>query len=418
MLGRDFRIKRLSAREILDSRGKPTVEVWLETKSGQVVDAVPSGASRGTKEAWELRDGKKEYWGEGVSQAVENVNQILAPVLLGKDVRQQAKIDQLLIDLDGTENKSRLGANALLPVSLAVSRAAAQVSHLPLWRYLYQLFQNLDGRPSIGLPQPSFNVLNGGAHAGNQLAFQEFMVLPWRESFRENLRAGAEIYQGLREILLKAKGRGAINVGDEGGMAPPLSQTSVALDFLQRAMTHFSGGKLGLDCAANEFYQDGLYRLDGQTFNRQQLLSFYQQLAKKYPLRLLEDPFAEEDWAGFTEITRQLGEEIIIVGDDLLTTHVAQMKKAKEEKAVNGVIIKPNQVGTLTETFQAVAEGQKNKWKIVVSHRSGETNDDFIADLAVGVGADFIKAGAPARGERVVKYNRLLAIEEEINEQG
>lgn len=418
MLGRSFRIKKLAAREILDSRGKPTVEVWLETGSGRVIDAAPSGASRGSQEAWELRDGKQEYWGEGVSQAVENVNQILAPILLGKNVRQQAEIDQLLINLDGTKNKSRLGANAILPVSLAVSRAAAQTHHLPLWRYLSQLFQSQGGNHLPGLPQPSFNILNGGAHAGNQLAFQEFMVLPEQKTFRENLRAGAEIYQGLRKILLKAKGRGAINVGDEGGMAPPLSQTSVALDFLQQAMANFPQGKLALDCAANEFYKDQVYYLDGQTFNRSKLLFFYQQLVKKYPFRFLEDPFSEEDWEGFQEITRQLGGEVVIVGDDLLTTHIAQMKKAEEKKAVNGVIIKPNQVGTLMETFQAIAEGQKNQWKIVVSHRSGETNDDFISDLAVGVGADFIKAGAPARGERVVKYNRLLAIEEEINEQG
>ncbi len=303
-----------------------------------------------------------------------------------------------------------------MPVSLAVSRAAAQIYHLPLWRYLSQLFQSLGGNHLPGLPQPSFNILNGGAHAGNQLAFQEFMVLPEQKTFQENLRAGAEIYQGLKKILLKAKGRGAINIGDEGGMAPPLSQTSVALDFLQQAMAHFPQGKLALDCAANEFHKDQVYYLDGQIFDRPKLLFFYQQLVKRYPFRFLEDPFSEGDWEGFQEITRQLGEKVVIVGDDLLTTHIAQMKKAEEKKAVNGVIIKPNQVGTLMETFQAVAEGQKNQWKIVVSHRSGETNDDFISDLAAGVGADFIKAGAPARGERVVKYNRLLAIEKEIHE--
>jgi enolase len=414
MLSRNFKIQKIIAREILDSRGKPTVKVWLKTKDGWVTDAAPSGASRGTKEALELRDNGQEYGGEGVSQAVRNVNQIIAPLLVGRDVRQQAELDHLLIELDGTENKSRLGANALLPVSLALSRAAAKNLQLPLWKYLYQLFRNLGGNSFFRLPRPTFNILNGGVHAGNQLAFQEFMVIPEEKSFRDNLRVGAEVYQLLKKDLLKEKGKEAINVGDEGGMAPPLSKTSTALDFLQKAIIDFPESKLGLDCAANEFYKEGSYFLDGQQFNRQQLLDFYESLKEKYPLLSLEDPFAEEDWSGFQEITHRLGEEIIIVGDDLLTTHQELIKKAAQKKAANGAIIKVNQVGTLTETLQAVIEGQKHQWKIIISHRSGETNDDFIADLSVGVGADFIKAGAPVRGERVVKYNRLLLIEEEI----
>ena len=418
MLNQGFLIKNLKARQIFDSRGTPTVEVKLQTKNGWVIDSAPSGASTGEKEARELRDGKQEYWGKGVYQAVNNINEIITPALLKKDVRHQREIDHLLIDLDGTKNKSRLGANAILPVSLAVSRAAAQALHLPLWRYLNNLYQSFSSHRQSEMPQPSFNILNGGMHAGNQLSIQEFMVVPLKESFAENLKEGVEIYHALKEILIKTKGGSEANVGDEGGMAPSLTKTEEALDLLVAAIarTGFSGVKLGIDCAASEFYQGKNYFLDGQSLTQDQLLSFYKKLTEKYTFLFLEDPFDEEDWTGFQKITENLGSELIIIGDDLLTTNVRQIKEAAEKKAVNGVIIKPNQIGSLTETLQAIASVQKNQWKVMVSHRSGETNDDFIADLAVGVGADFIKTGAPARGERVAKYNRLLAIEEEINE--
>ena len=418
MLNQEFLIENLEARQIFDSRGTPTVEVKLQTKNGWVIDSAPSGASTGEKEARELRDGKQEYWGKGVYQAVNNINEIITPALLKKDVRHQQEIDHLLIDLDGTKNKSRLGANAILPVSLAVSRAAAQAFHLPLWRYLNNLYQSFSSHRQSGMPQPSFNILNGGMHAGNQLSIQEFMVVPLKESFAENLKEGVEIYHALKEILIKTKGGSEANVGDEGGMAPSLTKTEEALDLLVAAIarTGFSGVKLGIDCAASEFYQGKNYFLDGQSLTQDQLLSFYKKLTEKYTFLFLEDPFDEEDWTGFQKITENLGSELIIIGDDLLTTNVRQIKEAAEKKAVNGAIIKPNQIGSLTETLQAIASVQKNQWKVMVSHRSGETNDDFIADLAVGVGADFIKTGAPARGERVAKYNRLLAIEEEINE--
>lgn len=418
MLNKGFQIRHLVARQIFDSRGTPTVEVRLETKKGWVVDSVPSGASTGEKEACELRDGGKEYWGQGVSQAVKNVNEVIAPSLIGKDVRHQQEIDQLLIHLDGTPNKSLLGANAILPVSLAISRAAAQTSSLPLWRYLSYLYRLFSPDYQVGLPQPSFNVLNGGAHAGNELSIQEFMVLPLKEKFAENLKEGVEIYHALREILIKTKGRQEVNVGDEGGVAPSLSKTKEALDLLVAAIAHtgLAGIKLGIDCAATELYKNNTYFLDGQSLKRDQLLSFYQNLTKAYPFLFLEDPFAEEDWLGFQEIVESLGSNLTVIGDDLLTTNVRQIQKAVVKKAVNGVLIKPNQIGSLTETLQAIALVQKNHWKVMISHRSGETNDDFIADLAVGVGADFIKTGAPVRGERVAKYNRLLVIEKEINE--
>ncbi len=416
MLGSSFKILDLKARAILDSRGTPTVEVKLRTRHHWVVDAAPSGASTGEREAWELRDGEKAYWGKGVNRAVDNVNNIIAPALLKKDVRSQKKIDNFLIQLDGTSNKSHLGANAILPVSLAISRAAAKEQHLPLWRYLHSLSPQFDLRKEANLPQPSFNILNGGVHAGNKLSIQEFMILPLKNHFSENLEAGAEIYHALKETLMKEEGLHEINVGDEGGVAPSLPGTKAALDLIMKAIGRagYPKTRLGIDCAASEFYQKGKYLLDGTWLDEKQLLSFYQNLIKAYPFLFIEDPFDQEDWSGFEEITRLLQDQVAIIGDDLLTTNPKQIQKAIEKKAVSGSIIKPNQIGTLSETLEAISLVQNNGWKVIISHRSGETNDAFIADLAVGVGADFLKSGAPVRGERVAKYNRLLAIEEEI----
>lgn len=416
MLGKKFKILGLKARAILDSRGTPTVEVRLRTQQGWVVDSVPSGASTGEREAWELRDGGKKYWGRGVRQAVDNVNKIIAPTLEKKDIRFQKQIDDLLIKLDGTQNKSHLGANAILPVSLAVSRAAAQEHHLPLWSYLHSLASQYHISGEAKMPQPSFNILNGGVHAGNQLSIQEFMVLPLKNRFSENLEAGAEIYHALKEILMKKEGLHEVNVGDEGGVAPSLSATKVALDLVMEAIqaTDYKSTHLGIDCAASEFYQKGQYLLDGHWLSPEQLLQFYEGLVKDYPFSFIEDPFDQEDWISFAKITHLLQSQLAIIGDDLLTTNPKQIQKAIEKKAVTGSIIKPNQIGTLSETLEAISLVQHQGWKVIISHRSGETNDPFIADLAVGVGADFIKSGAPVRGERVAKYNRLLAIEEEI----
>ncbi|KPJ56944.1 enolase [Parcubacteria bacterium DG_74_2] len=409
------KIKKIKAREILDSRGNPTVEVKLETNLGVFRASVPSGASEGKYEALELRDGGKRYFGKGVLRAIKNVNEIIGPKLKGKDVKKQKEIDDLMKELDGTENKSRLGANSIYGVSLATCRAGAKAKNLPLFRYISQLIGNLS--PNLALPFSSFNILNGGLHAGNDLDIQEFMVVPEAGSFSENLRLAAEIYHKLKEILKEKYGERAINVGDEGGFAPPLKFSKEALDLISQAIENlgYQGKiKLILDCAASQFFREGKYKLEGSFFTKGRLLKYYSDLIQKYPIIALEDPFSEEDWDAFQKITEKIGEKILIIGDDLLVTNPKRIMEAERKKACNGLLLKIDQIGTVSEAIKAAKLASQFGWKIMVSHRSGDTCDNFISDFAVGISTNFIKAGAPARGERVAKYNRLLEIEEEV----
>jgi len=406
------KIKRIKAREILDSRGNPTVEVELETNLGVFLASVPSGVSKGKYEAVELRDREKRYHGMGVLKAVRNINEIIGPKLKGKDPTKQKEIDEFLIKLDGTKNKSRLGANAILAVSITVCRAGAATKNAPLWKYVSQLA----GRRPI-LPTPCFLLMEGGLHGGGDLDVQEFMMVPTANFFKENLRIGTEIYHTLGEILNKKYGKAATNVGCEGGFTPPLKKTVEALNLIMEAIKkagYKNKAKIILDVAASSFYQGGKYYFEEERLNSQELLNFYLTLFKKYPIFAIEDPFAEEDWEGFQEITKKFCKKIIIVGDDLLVTNLERIKKAINKKAANGLILKPNQIGTVSETIEAAKYAMKNGWRVIVSHRGGETSDSFIADLAVGLGCGWIKAGAPTRGERIAKYNRLLKIEEEL----
>lgn len=385
------------------------MEVELFTEQGLFMASVPSGASTGKYEARELRDKTKRYQGKGVLQAVKNVNEIIAPKLKGKNADQQAEIDELMITLDGTENKSSLGANAILPVSVAVCRAGS--FGIPLYQYISQLANR-----KYSLPRPGFNIINGGAHAGNELSFQEFMIVPTAKTFAESLRVAAEIYHTLKEVLKKEFGPLAINVGDEGGFAPPLTMPEEALDLLLQAIKKagYEGQiKIILDVAASEFYSQGKYRMKKNVYSSEELLDYYLKLIKKYPLIGLEDPFAQDDWDSFVKLTEKLG-SFNVIGDDLLTTNLERIKKAQQKRACNGLILKINQIGTITEAIAAAKYSLDNNWQVFVKHRSGETTDDFIADLSVGLGTGWILAGAPARGERLAKYNRLLRIEEEL----
>jgi len=403
------KIKKIDAREILDSRGNPTVEVELETKDGKFISAVPSGASTGKFEAVELRDNdSKKYSGKGVLKAVENIKNIIAPMILGIDARKQGKIDRIMIEADGTENKSKLGANAILAVSMAVCRAGARSNDISLWQYI----SGLSGfKPAIA--RPCFNIINGGAHAGGDLDIQEFMVIPEEISFAQNFEAGSEIYHILKNVLKENYGEKAINIGDEGGFVPPISNTIEALSLIKQAISKHSNTKIGLDCAATQFLKGKTYFLEKKDYNSSELLDFYKNIINNFPIIYLEDPYSEEDWPAWKNINEEI-KNAIIIGDDLTVTNKNRLDKAVEENCITGIIIKPNQVGTISETIETIITAKKNKIKIIVSHRSGETTDDFISDLAVGVGAEFIKSGAPARGERLAKYNRLLKIEEEI----
>ncbi len=408
-----FRIKKIKAREILDSRGNPTVEVDVYTGAGLARAAVPSGASTGKHEAIELRDGGKRYGGKGVLKAVGNVNGLIAKHLTGHDVSNQAAIDETLIELDGTENKSSLGANALLGVSMAVCKAAAMGKGMPLYRYI----AGLSGNNKIALPTPSMNVINGGAHAGNKLDIQEFMIQPFGKNFAESLRMSAETYHILKGIIKEKHGKDAINVGDEGGFAPPINSATEAIEMIMKAIEEAGyHGKisLALDSAASAFYKNGTYHLDGKKFDTGELVDFYADLSKTYPIVLLEDPFEEEDWHGFAELTQKIGNTVVVMGDDLLVTNVKRINKAIDMNAVNGLLLKVNQIGTVTESISAAKLAMANGWRVMVSHRSGETSDNFIADLVVGLNTGLIKTGAPCRSERLSKYNQLLRIEEEL----
>ncbi len=401
---------------MLDSRANPTVQVDLYTKSGFGRFSVPSGASKGHLEALELRDGDKQrYAGLGVQKAVENVNRVLGPKILGMDSRQQAKIDRVLINLDGTENKGRLGANAILGVSIAVSCAAADTAKSPLYRALA-------GGRKPSLPLPLMNIINGGKHAGNDLSFQEFMVIPAGfRTFKDALRCGAEIYHALRLRLEAKYGKSAINVGDEGGFAPPINSVEEALGQINDAIDEagYSPGQnviLGIDAAADSFYNQasGKYTVDGKVIDTDELLELYVSLQEKFPLKSIEDPFYDEDFEGFSRITKKLGATVQIVGDDLFVTNIKRVAHGIRVKAANALLVKINQIGTLTETIEAVEMARKADYGLVLSHRSGETEDNSIADISVALATAQIKAGAPARGERTSKYNRLLLIEEEL----
>jgi len=409
-----FTIEHIHAREILDSRGNPTVEVDIETESGFGRASVPSGASTGTNEALELRDKGKRFLGKGVLKAVENVNIEIRNALIGMDVRDQRSIDFTMLELDGTENKARLGANAILGVSLAAAHAAADSIGISLYRYL-------GGTNAFTLPCPTMNVINGGKHAGNELAIQEFMIQPGgAKTFSEALRMGAETYHALGTILVKKYGNSAVNVGYEGGYAPPLKNTTDALDALTDAIEVAGYNKkitIGLDSAATEFYEEGKYKVDGKKFSGGELTDFYAQLVNTYPILSIEDPFQEESFEDFAELTRKL-KDTIIIGDDLFVTNVKRLERGIKMNAGNALLLKVNQIGTLSEAFDAAQLAQKNRFKVVVSHRSAETEDTTIADISVALGAELIKTGAPARSERNAKYNQLLRIEEELGKAG
>jgi len=405
------KIKNIKAREILDSRGNPTLEVRLETSNFLVKASVPSGASTGKYEAKELRDGGRRFQGKGVSKAVNNINGIIASKLKNIEVEKQKEIDQILIELDGTLDKRNLGANAILGVSMAVCRAGAVSKNKPLWSYIREISnQNL---PKESFPTPCFNVINGGVHANSKLDVQEFFIIPQRPEFAKNLEIAAETYHWLGSRLKNKFGFLAANIGDEGGFVPPFEKTAEVLDFILETLNELGYSedvKLGLDCAASQFFREGKYYFEGRELQEKELLGVYEDLFQRYPLVLIEDPFSEDDFQGFRQIMEVLGEKVKILGDDLTVTNPERVKLAAEKNLCNGMIVKPNQIGTISETLEVIQLARSFNWRILVSHRSGETCDDFIADLAIGVSADFVKFGAPARGERVVKYNRLLDI--------
>lgn len=410
------KIKKIKAREILDSRGNPTVEVELETENGIFTASVPSGASVGKYEAHELRDeDESRYNGKGVLKAVENVNSIIAPKLKGENVKDQAWIDKIMIDLDATPNKATLGANAILAVSLAVCKAGAASYDYPLWKYIAKIAKNKEPK----LPKPFLLVIEGGKHAGNKITLQEFMVVPKMETFSEMIRKTSAVYSLIGDILRERYGKGATNVGYEGAYAAlGLEKTDDVLTLINEAFVKNGVDKtmkVAIDAAASSFiYDKDHYNLEDFKTSREQLVEFYTNMADNHSIYSLEDPFGEDDFEGFKEITKKIGKKIVIIGDDLLVTNPEKIQKAIDEKLCNGLLLKLNQIGTVTEALVAAAMAREAKWDIVVSHRSGETNDDFIADFAVGIGAEAIKTGAPCRGERVAKYNRLLKIEEEL----
>ena len=417
------KIKNILAREILDSRGHPTIEAEVILENGiNGRAAVPSGASTGKAEALELRDqDPNRYAGQGVLKAIKNIKDLIAPSLIGQEAEPK-QIDQTMIDLDGTKNKSRLGANAILAVSLALTRAVAQDVKLPLYKYIRQVYQI----PSTNyqLPTPMFNIINGGKHSDSGLDVQEFMIIPMvKTSFKEKVRIGTEVFSALRNVLEK---RGlTFAVGDEGGFAPKIKNTKKVFELLisiSEFTQHAIGTEIffGLDVAASVFYDESKkrYLFEKRKRSNKDMLEIYQDWFKKYPLVLIEDPFAEDDWDLCPELTKKvsnLNDQFLVVGDDLFTTNVERLKIGIENKAANAILIKLNQIGTLTETMNCIDLAQDNNYQIVMSHRSGETNDDFIADLSVAVNADFIKAGAPNRGERVAKYNRLMEIKQELS---
>eukprot|EP00911_Craspedida_sp_UC1_P002562 UC1_evm1s1900 len=418
-------ITKIHARQIFDSRGNPTVEVDLTTAMGTFRAAVPSGASTGIYEALELRDKGAEYHGKGVSQAIANINDTIAPAIVAAGINpaDQKAVDDFLLKLDGTENKSKLGANALLGVSMAATKAGAASKGLPLYRHIADLAGNKD----VILPVPSFNIINGGSHAGNRLAMQEFMILPvGASSFTEAMRMGSETYHHLKKVIKKKYGQDACNVGDEGGFAPNIQSNKEGLDLVVEAIeaAGYTGKiKIAMDSAASEFCKDGKYDLDFKNadskpedyITSQQLTELYQSFVKDYPVVSIEDSHDQDDWEGWASLTAAV--DIQIVGDDLTVTNPKRIQKAVEGKNCNGLLLKVNQIGTVTESIDACKLAQSSGWGVMVSHRSGETEDTFIADLVVGLCTGQIKTGAPCRSERLSKYNQILRIEEELGDK-
>jgi len=415
-------IEKVYAREIFDSRGNPTVEVDVTTADGTFRASVPSGASTGAYEAVELRDGGSRCVGKGVLTAIANVNEKIAPALVGQDPTDQQALDNLMLELDGTPNKANLGANAILGVSLAACRAGAAARKVPL----YQHFADLAGNTELVLPVPAFNVINGGSHAGNRLAFQEFMLLPiGASSFSEAMVIGSECYHSLKTVIKKRYGLDATNVGDEGGFAPNIQGTDEALELLNDACAaagHADKVVYAMDVASSEFFKDGMYDLDfkneggddSSVITGLQLGETYQELAKKYPIKSIEDPFDQDDWSAYSAFTSAIGEGVQVVGDDLTVTNPVRIQEAVDKGACNALLLKVNQIGSVTESIEAVKMSKRNGWGVMTSHRSGETEDNYIADLAVGLCTGQIKTGAPCRSERLAKYNQLLRIEEQL----
>ena len=409
-------IEEILAREILDSRGNPTVEVDVICDDGSFGRAaVPSGASTGEHEAIELRDKvKKRYLGKGVQKAVRNIEDKIAPKLIGADVTAQYEVDQLMLKLDGTSNKSKLGANAILGVSLAVAKAAANSLYIPLYAYL-------GGTSANTLPVPLMNIINGGAHADNNLDFQEFMIVPLGfDKFSEAIRAGVEVFHNLKAILNK-KGY-ATSVGDEGGFAPNLKSNEEAIECILEAITKAGysvgdGISLALDVASSEFYKNGKYEVEGKKINKEKLVDIYSDWIKQYPIISIEDPLSENDWKGWQLMTEQLGNKVQIVGDDLFVTNTKRLARGIKENAGNSILVKVNQIGSLTETLQAIRMAQQAKFTYIISHRSGETEDSTIADIAVATNSGQIKTGSASRSDRIAKYNQLIRIEEELGNE-
>ena len=407
-----MKIEKVWAREVLDSRGNPTVEAEVTVRGHTIRAIAPSGASTGTWEAHELRDGGDRYGGKGVLKAVENIRGEIASKITGMDCTDLRSVDMAMIELDGTENKTRLGGNAMVAVSLAVVKAGAMCENLPVYEYI--------GGDHVTLPVPMLNIINGGKHAGGNLKIQECMIIPaGAESFSDCLRMSTEVYMHLKTLLKNKYGVGAINIGDEGGFAPPLDTVDEALTIITDAVSDagYVPGKdvfLAIDAASSEFFKDGIYNVDGMDLSAGELLDHYVELTKTHPLISIEDPFFEDDFATTAELTKKVGKNVQIVGDDLFVTNTKRLAKGIEQGAANALLLKVNQIGTITESGDAAKMSFDNGYNVVVSHRSGESEDTTIADLSVGWGSGEIKTGAPARGERTAKYNRLLRIEEEL----
>lgn len=411
-----FSIKNVHARQIMDSRGNPTIECDITLEDGAFGRAaVPSGASTGSFEALELRDGGSAYMGKGVLTAVKNVNEIIAPAIIGMDASNQTALDEKMLALDRTQNKEKLGANAILAVSLAAAHAVACQKHIPLYKYIAEIY----GNPTpVVLPRPMMNIINGGAHADNGLDAQEFMIIPnGAKSETEAIRMGSEVFHNLKSIL--KKGGSSTNVGDEGGFAPNFHSCAEALDTIIEAIRSagYKPGEevsIGLDVASSEFYKDGVYSFEGKEMSADQMISFYEDLISKYPIISIEDALAEEDWENWKKLTEKIGGKCQLVGDDLFVTNPRRLKKGIESGVANAILIKVNQIGSLTETLQAIKMAQDANYGVVISHRSGETEDTTIADLAVATNAGQIKTGSMSRTDRMAKYNQLLRIEEEL----
>lgn len=411
-----YSIKKVHARQIIDSRGNPTIECDIVLSGGAMGRAaVPSGASTGSFEALELRDGGDAFMGKGVLKAVKNVNETIAPAIMDMDASAQTALDEKMLELDGTANKEKLGANAILAVSMAAAHAVAKQKNIPLYKYIASIYGNEN---PVVLPRPMMNVINGGAHADNGLDCQEFMIIPnGAKSEAEAIRMGAEVFHNLKSII--KKNGGATNVGDEGGFAPNFNNSREALNAIMAAIEKagYKAGEqmsIGLDVASSEFFKDGVYSFEGQELTSEQMVAFYEQLITEYPIISIEDALAEDDWAGWKALTEKIGDKCQLVGDDLFVTNPVRLEKGIESGVANAILIKVNQIGSLTETLKAIKMAQDAKYGVIISHRSGETEDTTIADLAVATNAGQIKTGSMSRTDRVAKYNQLLRIEEEL----